>query len=159
MLISGPLHYVLLPWSQLESITPSTSLLSVRPGQVFAIHIPRIMFVPQINAIGRLVASRTAFCLQTARKDCVPKNSVTSQIRQQRPQSTSPLFARASQYLHRSRQEVLRNRIPKQRRHKSGTARDAAKALFLAHPYSVTAAAFLYLSRSSMKRQLLTRPP
>lgn len=38
-----------------------------------------------------------------------------------------------------------KNGIPRQRRYQSGTARGAAKALFSAHPYSVSAAAFFIL--------------
>ena len=134
--------------------TDSASLIQcIIHFRPFVLDLRVIMFVPRMNVIGRPAAHRAARCLRAARIDNSPKNSVNrqiQQIQQQRPQSTSGLFSGASHCLRRSRQEMLRNRIPRQQRHQSGTARGAAKALFLAYPYSVTAAAFLYLSPSSI---------
>lgn len=127
---------------------PPFHLLLAQPLDLLILSLRIIMFAPRINAIGRPAANRVARCLQTTRIDSIPKNQIKRQIQQQRPHSTSPLFSRPPQCLHRLRQEALRNRIPRQRRYQSGSPRGGAKALFLAYPYSVTAAAFLYLSPS-----------
>jgi len=125
--------------------TPPTFRIHV---QLFAFSLRdchRMMFLPRLNAIGRPAANRATQCLGTARPDAA-KNLAFSKLQQQRPQSTSTSYTSLSQCLHRPRQELLWNKVPRQRRYRSGTARGAAKSLFKEYPFSVTAAAFLYFS-------------
>jgi hypothetical protein len=104
-----------------------------------------MMFLPRLSAIGRPATNRATQCLGTARPDAA-KNLASRILPQQRPQSTSTSYTSLSQCLHRPRQELLWNKIPRQRRYRSGTARGAAKSLFKEYPFSVTAAAILYFS-------------